>query len=568
MGVPAHVDTPPPFDHRRLLLGAPAPSRRRVAIAAGLSIGIAATIATIVGNPNHALFVALGAFTALYGTDRPYRRRARLLSIVLLLLVGAVVFGALTENLARHLGAVHGTLTGAGFIVIAGVTLLATLATFLANALQLGPPGGFFIALVASMASLLAERGIGVAELTALTLLGGLCAMALSLLPALWAPTEPVASRLRAVDLAVGRHLAAVEAGQATSRTRTEAAVALHAAWNAIDEAGLRDSATSRALHRIHERFAQTLGPQAVGPGGVVDVANAPEPLADRDLPDALADADALDGRVVETLEDRLLAEHIPLGPPHRGYLLRRSMHRGTLPSILALRVLIACAVAGTAAYVLGTDRLDWAIMSAILVLHSGVDRLVGSYRALHRLIGTSVGLLVFTMLYAAHPRAYVLIALLALLQFAIELFVVRNYAVAVALITPLVLLVTTVPGEDPGALMQARFVDTLIGVTVGVIVLWTVGRGFWRRAVPGQLTRVEETTERLNGLVGAEGPRSEAALETRRDLQFELIEAVLVADAAYRNAPQQAGMHWSRHLEAQDAGYRLLAACWSRPRR
>jgi hypothetical protein len=512
-----------------------------VAVTAGLSLGIAAIIVTLVGNPSHALFVSLGAFTALYGIDRPYQRRVWLLTIVLLMLVGGAVFGALTENLARHLGAVPGTLTAAGLVVIAGVTLLATLMTFLANALQLGPPGGFFFAMVASMASVLSARQVGAGEIALLTLLGGATALVISLLPWLWAPHGPVAKRLRAADAAVNRHLKAVEEGRGTSRTRTEAAVALHAAWNAIDEAGLRDSATSRALHGMHERFARTLTPDTLQPA-----ATAAE----------------------SSTEDRRLAEDIPLGPPRRGYLLRRSVHLGSFPTILALRVLIACAVAGTAAYLLGTGRPDWAIMSAILVLHSGVDRLVGTYRALHRLIGTVVGLVVFTLLYAAHPHDYVLIALLVVLQFMIELFVVRNYAVAVVLITPLVLLVTTGPGQDPGSLMWARFVDTLLGIGVGVVVLWTVGRSFWRRALPGQLRRVERATGDLERVLSADGAGPERALEARRDLQFELIEAVRVADAAYRNAPQHAGRHWQRHLESQDAGYRLLAACWSGARR
>ncbi|MDN5796232.1 MAG: FUSC family protein [Intrasporangium sp.] len=533
--MPAPRDAPPPFEHKRLLLGAPSPSRRQVAIVAGLSLGIAATVATVIGNPSHALLVSMGAFAAMYGTDRPYRHRAWLLSVVVSLLLGGVVFGALTERLAAGLGAVPGTVTAAGLVVIAGVTILAALGTFLASALQVGPPGGFFFALVASMGSLLSARGIAVGELAALTLLGGSTAMVLSLLPGLRAPHGPVAKRLRAADAALGRHLAAVDAGRATSRTRTDAAMALHAAWTAIDEAGMRDSATSRALHGMHERFAATLG-----------VESSPTPAP--------------------THPDGRLAEDIPLGSPRRRYLLRRSLHAGTLPTILATRVLVAAAVAGTAAYLLATGRPDWAVMSAILILHSGVDRLVGTYKALHRLIGTVVGLLVFTLVYAAHPHDYVLIVLLAVLQFLIELVIVRNYAVAVVLITTLVLLVMTGPGLDPGEVMRDRLIDTLIGVTVAVVVLWTVGQSLLRRALPGQLDRVEGAMTRLDGIVVATGPQSDAALEARRDLQLELIEAVRIADTAYRNAPADAGPHWQRHLATQDAGYGLLAACWSGP--
>ncbi len=265
---------------------------------------------------------------------------------------------------------------------------------------------------------------------------------------------------------------------------------------------------------------------------------------------------------------DRRQAEDIPLGAPRRGYLLRRALHTGTLPTILATRVLVACAVAGTAAYLLGTGRPDWAIMSAILILHSGVDRLVGTYKALHRLVGTVAGLVLFTLVYAAHPHDYVLIVLLALLQFLIELVLVRNYALAVVMITTLVLLVTSVPGQDPAEVMRDRLLDTVIGVAVAVVVLWTVGQSLLRRALPGQLDRVEAVTARLERVVTATGPTSDPALAARRDLQFELIEAVRIADTAYRNAPDDAGVHWQRHLAGQDSGYRLLAACWSQPRR
>ncbi|WP_347354377.1 hypothetical protein [Intrasporangium sp.] len=217
--MPAPRDTPAPFDHKRLLLGASSPSRMRVALVSGLSLGVAATIATFVGNPSHALLVSLGAFAAMYGIDRPYRHRAWLLTVVTSLFLGGVVFGAVTERLAAGLGAEPGTVAAGGLVVIAGITLLAALATFLASALQVGPPGGFFFALVASMASLLSSRGISVGELAGLTLLGALTGMTLSLLPGLRTPHRPVAKRLHAADAALTRHLTALDAGRATSRT-------------------------------------------------------------------------------------------------------------------------------------------------------------------------------------------------------------------------------------------------------------------------------------------------------------------------------------------------------------
>ena len=426
-------------------------------------------------------------------------------------------------------------------VVVVGVTGVAALATFLANALVLGPPGGFFFALAAGMSAQLVGHGIPVGTLLGLTVLGAACAWLASMAPSLWAPHGPVAARLRIADAAVRSHLAAYDAGRVTTRTRTDAALALHGAWGAVAEAGIRDSATSRALHALHAGFAASLGSQPVASAEPDQVAPGPEGA-----------------------EDRHLAEDIPLGMPSRAYLLRRALHVDTAPTLLALRVVVACALAGGHALVVGTDRPDWAIASAILVLHSGVDRVLGTYRALHRLAGTLVGLLLFAAIYAREPSGLLLIVVLALLQLVIELVVVRQYAVAVVFITALVLLVTSRPGQAVGHLMEARLLDTVTGVGVGIVVLWTVGRRFWREGLPRQLRRLESAMSTLREQLRQAGPSAEASLEGRRDLQVELIEAARIADTAHRNAPRAAAEHWERHLRLQHEGYALLASCWT----
>jgi uncharacterized membrane protein YccC len=96
--------------------------------------------------------------------------------------------------------------------------------------------------------------------------------------------------------------------------------------------------------------------------------------------------------------------------------------------------------------------------------------------RAGHRLVGTAAGLLVAAALLALHPSGWALVALVALAQFGAELFVLRNYSVAMLFITPLALLMNAAAGQvDPGRLLADRAVETALGVLVGVAVtlLW-----------------------------------------------------------------------------------------------
>jgi uncharacterized membrane protein YccC len=72
-----------------------------------------------------------------------------------------------------------------------------------------------------------------------------------------------------------------------------------------------------------------------------------------------------------------------------------------------------------------------------------------------------------------AEPHGLWLVALLALLQFAIEVVVVRNYAMALTFITPVALMISAAAGTDtPLTLISERVVDTVLGAVIAMAVL------------------------------------------------------------------------------------------------
>lgn len=92
--------------------------------------------------------------------------------------------------------------------------------------------------------------------------------------------------------------------------------------------------------------------------------------------------------------------------------------------------------------------------------------------RNLHRIIGTFVGLgLVWFILYF-DPEKIVMIFIIMILQFIVELMIVRNYGFAVIFLTPLtILLVETgsLTHHNVTDLMEARLIDTVIGSLMGL---------------------------------------------------------------------------------------------------
>lgn len=139
---------------------------------------------------------------------------------------------------------------------------------------------------------------------------------------------------------------------------------------------------------------------------------------------------------------------------------------------MLVLRVIIVAVLGSLLGTILDPGRGYWIVGAAVAVIGVAATRRLAMQRAVHRLLGTVVGTGVYALLVLLHPAGLWLAALLGVLQFAIEMVVVRHYALALALITPLVLLLlgaATGGAADP-ALALERVVDTLAGAALGAL--------------------------------------------------------------------------------------------------
>lgn len=137
---------------------------------------------------------------------------------------------------------------------------------------------------------------------------------------------------------------------------------------------------------------------------------------------------------------------------------------------MLLLRVVIVAIVGVLLGLVIDPDRTYWIVGSAVAVIGVAAARRAAFQRGLHRMLGTVVGAGLYVLLALLHPAGIWLALLLGLLQFSIELVVVRHYALALVFITPLVLLLTGAATGEIGAMDVAaeRIVDTVVGAALG----------------------------------------------------------------------------------------------------
>lgn len=128
--------------------------------------------------------------------------------------------------------------------------------------------------------------------------------------------------------------------------------------------------------------------------------------------------------------------------------------------------------IALLAAELLHLPRPYWVPITCLAIIQ-GVSVRAAWARQLHRILGTALGLLVAWGLLSLPLNPWTLSLVMMILSFFIETLIVRHYAAAVVLITPLTIFLAdaTSLGQGPsGPVIQARFIDTVLGAFIGLL--------------------------------------------------------------------------------------------------
>jgi uncharacterized membrane protein YccC len=492
------------------------------------------------------LLASMGAFTALYGADRPYRNRGVVLAATAVALAAAVALGVLAQPF--------------GHFAIAAVVLIAMAATLLCNALRVGPPGAYMFALACAIGTGLPIQHLAWWQAGLLVLAGGVFSWLVKMAGALTAPRAPEKKSVTAAASAVARFLEAVGTPQQDA-CRHEAAVSLYDTWSTLvarqpsRTSGDSELASLRAISRdLHRLFVEGLN-------------------ATRSDETLHAAADRARTLGMEALEpDRAMARTeaplVPLGHHDAAEALHESLRWPSPVLVVTLRVGLAAAISALAGAVLEIERAYWIVATAVMVLHQGLDWTRTLQRGFDRVLGTLVGLGLAGAILVAHPRGLWLAATLASLQFMIQMFVVRNYALAVVFITAAA--ITMISGAHDTVniplLLWDRGIDTVIGCAIGLLVLRITAPRSVAAPIPQELSSALQAAQVALTFAASGNVVSAPAKEARRDLQHRTI-ALLTAYESSAGATTRhrdyAERMWPTVVAAQRLLYRILALCW-----
>lgn len=137
----------------------------------------------------------------------------------------------------------------------------------------------------------------------------------------------------------------------------------------------------------------------------------------------------------------------------------------------MTVTVGVATLLAGIAGVLLVGTHWYWAMVGAVAAV-GGAHVSARLIRGVQRLVGTLLGVLIAAGLLVLHLPPWLVIVVAVALQAGAELYVGRNYGIAMIFVTPLALLMVSLASPvGTELLLRDRVVETVIGVAVGTIV-------------------------------------------------------------------------------------------------
>lgn len=545
----------------------------RKAIGAAVATGIVMTLGLIWGHLVWGVWAFMGAFTSIYVTPIPYPQRARRLLGVAIGLALAFAAGSLTS--------------GSWWLLAVALGLVGAISTFLAGVFKLPPPGGFMFVLIACIAAALPVDPKATSLRVTFVLLGGAIAWLVGMVGWPIHPHRPETLALASAYRSIAHYLKNIGTPQNVA-TQHAAALALEAAEDSVLQGNhqfQKRSQSYRLLQLSHQA-------QELFRAGVALSSEVTEPL------------DSHWAQIVNTFADRI--QHFtttkPLPPIeeskesspvwsrfHRTVIRTRDVleerpHSVEETSLLELpgvwskirqglnhqsiilpsvwRIGVALTVATLISRAIGNAHPYWVPLTVAAVLQ-GTSAAVMAQRSVQRAVGTTLGLLVVGLILLWHPTPTVTLALMMILQFLMLILIVRNYGISVVFITALALVIITAEIHPPVMpLLLARFLDTVIGVAIGVLAavfLW--GRAASMRVPPAIAATLRQESILLETLLRRD-PKPIAT--ARRRLGTQLLNLRTVYDTGLNEMPRPAHVEllWPAVVFTQRIGYLLMAAC------
>ncbi|RYU93803.1 FUSC family protein [Emticicia agri] len=167
-----------------------------------------------------------------------------------------------------------------------------------------------------------------------------------------------------------------------------------------------------------------------------------------------------------------------------------RKRHYTNLTESIIIGLFIAISL--LTGHIFRLDNPYWIPVSCLAIMQ-GLNVVQVGQRSFHRIVGTFIGMGFSWLLLQLNLSTLQICISIIVLQFIIEVLVVRHYALAVIFITPMtVFLIELSRGTaiDANRVIAARFLDIFIGSLIGVVGGWLLHNQKLHRKAERQLRK------------------------------------------------------------------------------
>lgn len=172
------------------------------------------------------------------------------------------------------------------------------------------------------------------------------------------------------------------------------------------------------------------------------------------------------------------IGSSIKISKPSLMMKFTRALNTDSIVFINAVRYGIILSISAIVAFSFPFNKPYWIPLSCASVMVGST--IISTFnRTIQRSFGTIIGLIIAIIIFKLHPQGFMIVIVNMILTAITELFIVKNYALATIFITPNALLIAETSSQIHNItyFATARVTDTLIGVSIGLIGTYIIGR-------------------------------------------------------------------------------------------
>lgn len=175
----------------------------------------------------------------------------------------------------------------------------------------------------------------------------------------------------------------------------------------------------------------------------------------------------------------------------------------------LAMVRLTACIVlAEILSEVFSLQRSYWVALTVAIVMKPDFGSVFA--RAVQRAIGTAIGVVIGAAVLALVPGGAALLPFIALFAALLPIGIDRNYGLFSIFMTPLILILIDSLSGNPGELVQARLLDTLLGCGIVLVLGYAIWPETWRTRLPERFAAaIDDVATYLDAVASDRADRS-----------------------------------------------------------